>query len=262
MNFFAAGSAAERYARGRTRFHPLVVRRVKELLSITTPLRRALDAACGTGLSTVALREAAARVIGADASAEMLARAERAPGVSYVRSPAERLPFRTSAFDIVTVCQALHWFERERFFAEAHRVLRAGGRLVVYDNYFAGATADETSGGEGVASFRHWFHESYLARFPAPPRRWVSLTDEETRPHGFRLLAHEELRNAETLTAEALVDYLLTQTNVIAAVEGAGREVAEVRGWMDAGLRPVFGGERAKEFPFVAPVWVLRREGV
>jgi hypothetical protein len=34
--------------------------------------------------------------------------------------------------DLITVAQALHWFDRGLFFAECRRVLRAGGALVAY----------------------------------------------------------------------------------------------------------------------------------
>lgn len=72
MNYFAHQTAARRYARSRPFFHPLVVARIKSFLKLRAPLRCALDVACGAGQSTVALREIAERVVGADVSKEML----------------------------------------------------------------------------------------------------------------------------------------------------------------------------------------------
>lgn len=92
MGHFFHTDAAERYARGRPRFHALVVRKVAAFLGLREPIHAALDVACGTGLSSIVLREIASRVVGTDSSAEMLARAPRVGGVEYVEAPAEDLP--------------------------------------------------------------------------------------------------------------------------------------------------------------------------
>lgn len=73
MNYFAPKSAAERYARGRPAFHPIIIERIKDFLSLREPLLRALDVDCGTGLSTIALKGIAREVVGADVAGEMLA---------------------------------------------------------------------------------------------------------------------------------------------------------------------------------------------
>lgn len=252
MNFFGPTTAAERYAKGRPFFHPLVVGRAREVLGLEGVLPRGLDVGCGTGLSAAALLGLAAEVVGADASAAMVAQAPRRARVTLVVADAERLPFGESAFDLLTASQVLHWLDRAKFFAEARRVLRAGGWLVVYDNYFAG-------GPEGDAAFMRWHRESYLEKYPSPPRAWVSLDAEETAHEGFRLLAHESLPNEIGFTPEGLTDYLLTQSNVIAAVEGGREEIGEARRWMKGGVEPLFGGAPEVSFLFHAPVWYLQR---
>jgi SAM-dependent methyltransferase len=45
--------------------------------------------------------------------------------------PAESTTFASASFDAVCVAQALHWFDIERFYAEARRVLRPGGIVLV-----------------------------------------------------------------------------------------------------------------------------------
>ena len=71
--------------------------------------------------------EIAKQVTGVDVSPEMLAQAEARDGVEYVVAPAEELPFEDESYDLVTVGLAFHWFDRERFLPEAHRVLRPDG---------------------------------------------------------------------------------------------------------------------------------------
>lgn len=252
MNFFGPASAAERYAKGRPFFHPLVAGRIKEFFGLDEPSGRALDVGCGTGLSTAALRGLAAEVVGVDASAAMVAHAPRRAGVAYVVADAERLPFGAGVFDLMTVSQVLHWLDRGRFFAEARRVLRGRGRLVIYDNYFAGAP-------QGDEAFLRWHRESYLGRYPSPQRAWASLTAEDTAREGFRLLAHESLPNETGFTVGRLADYLLTQSNVIAAVEGGREEAGEARRWIVETAGPLFGGDAEKLFLFHAPVWYMER---
>lgn len=253
MNYFAPRAAAGRYAKGRPFFHPLVIGRVRERLSLAGPLPLGLDACCGTGLSSLALKEVAARVVGLDLSAEMLAHAPREAGVDFCRASAENMPFRGGAFDALSVCQGLHWLDRGRFLAEARRVLRAGGLLVVYDDYMTG-------GMEGDEGFRGWHAESYGKRFPAPPRAPLSFTEGQAAAEGFRLLLAERFEHFIAFTPEGLVDFVTSQSNVIAAVEGGGLEIGDARRWLEKGVRPFFAGRRSARFLFEAVVWCLRRE--
>ena len=253
MNFFAPKTAAERYARGRPFFHPFIIARVKECLSLAETLPRALDVCCGTGLSTVALKALAEQVVGVDVSLEMLARSPRACGVSFCGSAAENLPFADNAFDLLTVCQGFHWLEREKFFSEARRVLRPGGWLVIYDNYFSGGMV-------GREEFDAWFREQYLKRFPTPPRNWASFTAAETEKSGFEIRLETRLANEISFSLETMVAFIATQSNVIAAVEGKGESLDEVNAWLSDGMAPFFSETREMIFLFEAPIWCLQRK--
>jgi len=96
--------------------------------------RRILDAGCGSGPLTAALRDRGATVTGFDISAEMVTLAKRRLGddvalhVGDLRDP---LPFEDGAFDDVAASLVLHYLEDwGPTLNELRRVLRPGGRLI------------------------------------------------------------------------------------------------------------------------------------
>ncbi|WP_327302508.1 class I SAM-dependent methyltransferase [Streptomyces sp. NBC_01298] len=96
--------------------------------------RRILDAGCGSGPLTAALRDRGAVVTGLDSSAGMLALAGRRLGDDadlHLVDLRERLPFADGAFDDVVASLVLHYLEDwGPTLAELRRVLRPGGRLI------------------------------------------------------------------------------------------------------------------------------------
>ena len=67
-----------------------------------------------------------------DLSAEQIANAEAHPRVNYRVGLAEASGLPDDFVDLVTVAQALHWFDLNRFYQEARRVARAGAVLAVW----------------------------------------------------------------------------------------------------------------------------------
>ncbi|GHD19574.1 hypothetical protein GCM10007147_10570 [Nocardiopsis kunsanensis] len=96
--------------------------------------RRILDAGCGAGPLSAALRDAGAHMSGIDASAQMLALARQRLGDQAelrVGDLSEPLPFADGAFDDVVASLVLHYLrDWGPTLAEMRRVLRPGGRLI------------------------------------------------------------------------------------------------------------------------------------
>jgi len=102
------------------------------LLGLVSRGERVLDLGCGLGDFAAALAQHGAAVVGCDVAetALRLARA-RHPGVEFVRS-GEELPFADASFDVVWAGEVLeHVQDGLGLLAEARRVLRPGGRLLL-----------------------------------------------------------------------------------------------------------------------------------
>jgi ubiquinone/menaquinone biosynthesis C-methylase UbiE len=90
------------------------------------------DCAAGSGQATIDLADRFDRIIATDASAEQIASAPRRDNVEYRVALAEQSGLAAESVGLITVAQALHWFNQERFFAEVKRVLKPGGVLAVW----------------------------------------------------------------------------------------------------------------------------------
>lgn len=93
-----------------------------------------LEIGCGTGKNTEFLQTKAAKLVGADFSEEMLAKAKakiKAENVEFRRLDLRDVwEFSDDSFDLVTCSLALEHIEKIDFvFAEAARVLKSGGKF-------------------------------------------------------------------------------------------------------------------------------------
>ena len=92
----------------------------------------AWDCATGSGQAALALASRFERVIATDASAGQIAVASPHPRVEYRVGTAEASGLDPASVDTLTVAQALHWFDRPAFYAEARRVVRPGGVVAAW----------------------------------------------------------------------------------------------------------------------------------
>src|SRR5690606_15984758 len=105
--------------------HDLILSHVKERGA-------AWDCATGNGQVATVMANYFKSVQATDISQSQLDHAAAKPNITYSRCPAEKTSFHRHQFDLVTVAQALHWFDREAFFQEVKRVTKPTGILAVW----------------------------------------------------------------------------------------------------------------------------------
>ena len=103
----------------------------------------AWDCATGNGQAATLLAEHFDKILATDLSNEQLKYAKQHPKITYTQSPAEHTPFESNTFDLITVAQAYHWIDHQKFCEEARRVCKPGAIVAVwgYDLCF---TPDKT----------------------------------------------------------------------------------------------------------------------
>lgn len=118
---------------GYARYRPTYPTELFEFLSsLTTSHAIAMDCATGNGQVAVSLTEFYSEIIATDASQSQIDAAIRHPRITYRIAMAEHSGLADDSVDLMTAGQAFHWFDEERFFREAQRVLRPDGVLAIW----------------------------------------------------------------------------------------------------------------------------------
>jgi demethylmenaquinone methyltransferase / 2-methoxy-6-polyprenyl-1,4-benzoquinol methylase len=110
-------------------------RRMLERLDLHEGVK-VLDVGCGTGVLEERSQLATSDVIGVDITSGMVRLAQRKslkPISMLGLADAEHLPFREDSFDVVVSCYVPKYCDTGNFVKEIGRVLKHGGRMVVYD---------------------------------------------------------------------------------------------------------------------------------
>ncbi len=149
--------------------------------------------ATGNGQAAIGLAAHFARVVATDASAPQIESAEPYSAVEYCVAPAEKSGIPARCVDLVTVAQALHWFDIPAFFAEAQRVLKPGGVISVWAYNLLSVSPE-------IDALVNRFYFETTARFWPPERAIlesgyaeIDFPFEEITPPPFEMCRHWRL---------------------------------------------------------------------
>lgn len=94
--------------------------------------KKAWDCATGNGQVAGYLADHFKEVHATDISQQQLNNANKKENIFYSVSPAEKTNFANHDFDLITVAQALHWFDRDKFYDEVRRVAKPDSLLAIW----------------------------------------------------------------------------------------------------------------------------------
>ncbi|HEX5220472.1 MAG TPA: class I SAM-dependent methyltransferase, partial [Verrucomicrobiae bacterium] len=143
------------------------------------------------------------RVVATDASKEQIASAMPNPKVEFRVAPAEQSGLSDESVGLITVAQALHWFDFDRFYAEAKRVLKPDGILAAW------AYGINEVEGESVNGLVQNFYHNVVGPY-WPPERTLVEEGYRTILFPFVEVASPVLRMEAQRTLEQMIGYFST----------------------------------------------------
>jgi SAM-dependent methyltransferase len=171
---------------------------IQEILKHVATPQFAWDCGAGSGQLTQLLAPHFDAVVATDISAHQLQHAPYFENVSYQVQSAEHTSFAEQSFDLITVAQAIHWFDFDRFYAEVRRTLRPEGILAVIGYGLIHPQKPELQG---------CIERLY---FKTLKGYWDTEEAYQTIPFPFEEIATSELSMSFQWSAAQLLDYLNT----------------------------------------------------
>lgn len=233
-NPFSDVTLAAGYAAARPPVHPRVLALSHEWRG-RRRVRHAADLGCGAGLSTRPLLDMAHLVVGFDPAEAMVHVADTVcPGAHFLAAAGEAIPLPDRSVDLLTAAGSLNYArDLDAVWPEAARVLTRDGVFAVYD-FSPGRRFEHAD------TLDRWF-TAFTARYPYPASQAIPLSPDilAARATSFTVLRADTFALPIPLTREFYLSYMLTETNVQAAVQ-AGASLANIRDWCATTLEPVF----------------------
>ena len=240
MELFAGDDIAKGYAAARPPVHSAVAGQAFARLGRESRRHRILDVGCGAGASTRAAAPWAQTIVGLDPEVQMIRSARTVGGgPHYTLGAAEAIPLGADTVDVLTAAGALNFVDLERFRSEAARVLVPNGVVVVYD-FATGCRSPDAPGLERA-------YDEFARRWSRPTDGRHAIDVGVLAAAGFAIRSGESLTVPIAMGADAYVAYLMTETNVAAAVQ-RGEPVARVRQWCDERFSPLLIDAPVVEF--------------
>jgi SAM-dependent methyltransferase len=171
------------------------------LASIAPGNQLAWDCATGNGQAAGALAEVFERVIATDASERQIVNAEAHARVQYRVAAAEKSGIEPQTVDLVTVAQALHWFDLEKFDTEARRVLKPRGVVAAWAYKLAQIEP-------AIDAVVNHYYSDVVGRYWPPERGLVEKFEELVFP--FPEIVAPPFEMTAEWNAERLLGYLRT----------------------------------------------------
>lgn len=239
-------SESDKYALYRPNYSKEVFLLIENLLKEKT---RAWDCATGNGQVATCLSQFLEEVEATDISRQQIENAILKPNIKYSLQPAENTNFPDEFFDLVTVAQAIHWFDIPKFYQEVRRVLKPGGVIAVL-GYALFRSNMETN--KIIDNFYH----DIIGPYWDEERKYLE-EEYKTIPFPFDEIHAPEFQTRVEWSYERLIGYLRTWSAVKHFKRERGEDPVAL---IENDLTNSFGWKGKVEFPILLRVGKLKRE--
>jgi SAM-dependent methyltransferase len=164
------------------------------------------DCGCGNGQASIQLADYFNKIEASDPSERQIASAMPKQNVRYHVWPAEKSDLSDHSIDLVTVAQALHWFQFDPFYREVNRVLKKGGKIAAWCYALCSIS-------DAIDPILNQFYDETLRSFWAPERRYID-SGYATIPFPFEKIATPSFQMREKWSLERFLGYLKTWSAV------------------------------------------------
>lgn len=189
------------------------------LRTLCTEHRLAWDCGTGNGQSAANLTNYFERIIATDPSEQQIQNAIVHPRITYKVEKAEQPSLQTASADLVTIAQALHWFELDKFYAEVQRVLKPNGIIAAwtYDLLSISPEADEVI---------RYFHDHMVKEFWVEGNRVVERAYADL-PFPFEQLHAPVFNMYKELTVDDMIGLLHSWSATQKFIDAKGYDPVE-----------------------------------
>ncbi len=214
------------------------------ILRVTPNKQTAWDCATGNGQVAGALADMFERVDATDISETQLILAVKKANIHYQTSQAEQTPFADHTFDLITVAQALHWFDVNAFHQEVKRVAKPGATIAEWG--YGLVQLGQSRPGTELDLVMLDFYRNRIGPYWDPQRTYIDNA-YATLPFPFADAQRASFTARRTWSLERFLNYLRTWSAVRQYIHENEEDPVNALG---EALAPLWGeGEREVQFP-------------
>ena len=200
----------------------------------------AWDCATGNGQVAKELSKFFENVKATDISENQLNQAPKLANINYSVQTAEKVDFPDNSFDLITVAQAIHWFNFDKFYTEVKRTLKNDGIFVVL-GYSLFRSNPETN------KIMDNFYYNIIGPYWDEERKYLD-DGYKSIPFPFQEIETSEVFFKEEWQLERLIGYLKTWSAVKHFIDKNGYDPVDE---LYNDLKESFGDKNIIEFPIL-----------
>jgi ubiquinone/menaquinone biosynthesis C-methylase UbiE len=174
----------------------------------------AWDCATGNGQAAVVLAEYFNQVVASDFSPKQIENARHRSNIRYQIFPAEKPLLEDDSVDLITVAQALHWFDFDRFYSEAKRVLKKKEASKSSSGVIAAWSYGLHTISPEVDIITHYLYEDILGDKYWPVERKYVEAKYETIPFPFEPIQSPQFQLQLEWSLSELLNYFRSWSSV------------------------------------------------